>query len=96
MVNHQYITEKAKEGFFFVEGTYNEEFVKFIRETVPKEEREYQGGARRWRINNLKYMPKIIDRARQEFSTVYFSRGGEYEEVTMGGMTYYQSHLFRG
>lgn len=92
MAGHVYITVNAVAAVVYVEGSYDEEFTQFIK-SIPWQQRAWEPEAKRWRIDRA-YTSRVVDKARQVFSRVYFGRGGDYEEITIGDTTYQQENLF--
>lgn len=91
VVRHQYITLNKRDGIVYVEGTYDAEFIAFLK-TLPKDHRTYDPAAKRWAIGDV-HLQTIINKARTTFTKVMYSVGGDYEEITVGGVTWKQGAL---
>jgi len=91
VVKHQYVTVKRTAGVFYVEGTYNQDFISYIK-TLPKTDRTYEPDAKRWVIKII-HLNNVVAQARAMFSKVLYGEGGDYEEMTLGGVTWKQEKL---
>lgn len=91
VVKHQYVTVKRTAGVFYVEGTYNIDFINYVK-ALPKSDRTYEPDAKRWVIK-LVHLPNVLAQARVMFSKVLYGEGGDYEEMTIGGVTWKQGAL---
>ena len=88
---HQYITARKADACVYVEGTYDQEFIDFLK-ALPKNDRAYEPEAKRWKVN-IAHLTSVINKARNTFTKVFYSVGGDYEEITIGGVTWQQIKL---
>lgn len=75
--SYQYITDNPNQDIAFVEGSYNEEYKNFLKNEC---EARWQPEHKRWAIPK-QYVGRAKALAKRYFDRVYFSRGGDYEEI---------------